>query len=126
MSVALANRVHEMAEELAKLQRQVEVLHASKTGSMKQTQCCPACGNRTILHFTRVTERANANLQNMALAHTAGWRGIGNLGELEAFACRACGRVEWYAMGLDAVEVDGEIVRLLQADPVAPDAGPYR
>ena len=48
-------------------------------------------------------------------------------GALEAFACRACRVIEWYATTLDDVKPDGKDVVELEADSSEiPELGPYR
>lgn len=119
--------LEDLEKRLAALESEVASLRANRTGSMRDTQCCPACGGRSILVFTQVTERGHMDRISIgALAHATSWRGVKDLAPLQAFVCRACGKVEWYATGLEDVAVDGTIVRLLEGAPDSSDAGPYR
>ena len=124
----MSSDLQTLEKRLAALESEVATLRAARTGTMRDTRCCPACGDRSILHFTSVTEQTAGGLRKLSLAHSTSWKGTTAMVPLEAYACRACGKVEWYATGLDDVEVDGTLVKLLESTgpETPPDAGPYR
>lgn len=73
---------------------------------MKKTNTCPKCQSKEILHFFSVPDRAhglftaNSNM-NLGTYQNLIYRGGA---ELESYACKKCGYVEFYV--IDVSELD--------------------
>lgn len=120
----LESAITELRAELARLQR-------PRIRTMRQTRRCPSCDGRRLMHFKRVKDNAgDGTLIDFSLQKHAPsfWTILGrDTGILEAFACVTCRLVEWSAVSLDDVKVDGEdVVEVEGADETATDGGPYR
>ncbi len=120
----LESAIAGLRAELARLQR-------PRISSMRATGRCPSCQGRRLLHFKRIEDVSDTGTVQLSLQkhHASFWSIIGtDTGVLEAFACRACRLVEWNAISLDDVRVDGtEVVELDGPDDADdPVTGPYR
>jgi hypothetical protein len=117
----------QLAARVAALEAEVETLRR-RALTMKQTYRC-ACGGTTLLHFKRVFETGHGKHHELSLINNVNvWSGSTSThAPLEAFACVACGLVEWHAVTLAGVVVDGEYVERLSA-PTESEVGdaPYR
>lgn len=123
-------RISTLEAALADLRQELEQLRTTRARSMRETLCCPVCGNTKILHFPRIKDLAHDSLIDLALQreYSAFWGFKLSAGVLETYACRNCRLVEWHAISLDDVQVDGVSVIELDGatDPGVQDAGPYR
>jgi hypothetical protein len=119
-----------LEREIARLRQEVEALRARGPGSsMRVSQQCPGCGGKKLLHVRNVQELTdNSSLVPMALLHSKHWYGSKAQSGLEAFVCRGCSLVEWYATGLDAFERTPKLAEDVSAIDGTPpgDGGPYR
>jgi hypothetical protein len=104
----------------------LEAAIATRT-SMRRSYRCPECGGTKLLHFQTVADQGRNQIHELSLQKKIGlWSGMA-AGHLEAFACRSCRLVEWYASDLDKVEVDGvTVVELDGTQPPRQPTGPYR
>src|SRR5689334_17814972 len=105
--------MHELLARLEILETKVAELRSqlarTRNGSMRHALACPACGGRSLIHFRQVHEVAHNRLIEHALAHDHSifW-GPDVHAPLEAYACRKCRLVEWYARDFEGVDEDGE------------------
>jgi hypothetical protein len=119
-------RIAQLEAMVAELRAEVERARQGRRESMRRTQRCPACGEQRILYVPKVREHAHSIPQPFQLGlHGGFWSGPQGGAQLEAYACEACGLVEWYLA--EPLEVDGKNVKRLElpADRVAP-SDPYR
>ncbi|HEY5949081.1 MAG TPA: hypothetical protein VIV40_26495 [Kofleriaceae bacterium] len=119
----LLRELAELRAEITTLRAQVDNarLHAAPT--MRARLRCPACGNARLAHAKSVLDRGDGDRKVMALNQPSWWSDK-LVGELEAFACTACGLVEWYVKdpgGLREVKRQLEIL-----DGEEQESGPYR
>jgi hypothetical protein len=120
----LESAIAEMRVELERLQR-------PRIRSMRMTGRCPSCDGGRLLHVKRLKETVgdgttvDFSLQKHAPSF---WTMVGKpTGVLEAFACRECRLVEWNAVSLDDVKIDGkDVVELETTDAGSADSAPYR
>ena len=123
-------RITMLEAALADLRQELEQLRTTRSRSMRETLCCPVCGNTKILHFPRIKDVAHNSMVDLALQKefSGFWGLTRSAGALETYACRNCRLVEWHVVSLDDVQVDGTTVIELDgaAEPGAQDAGPYR
>ncbi len=124
--IALEATVTELRAQLATLVERT----TGRFGSMRDTSRCPACGHGRLLHIRTVTESASKGLDAMGLFHTQSrWTGMSTaFAPLSAFACRACGLVEWHAIDFEGITPDGDIIVEIEPGPERspPRGGPYR
>jgi hypothetical protein len=124
-----ASRIAALEAAVADLRDELKRVRNSRRRSMRDTHRCPMCGATRILHFRNVRDVAQNQMVSFALQKQySAWWGLKDVaGALEAFACRGCRLVEWHAISLEGVEVDGEEVVELEP-PAEPDPGasPYR
>jgi hypothetical protein len=128
MSADQASRIAALEAAVADLREELDRVRRSRVRSMRDTHRCPVCGGTKILHFRNVHDVAQNQMVSFALQKRySAWWGLKQIaGALEAFACRRCRLVEWHAISLDEVDVDGEEVVELEP-PAEPDLGaPYR
>ncbi len=120
----LLRELAELRAEVAQLRAQLDNARLHQAPTMRARLRCPACGNARLAHANQVLDRGDGDAaQPMALNRPSWWSGK-LVGELEAFACTACGLVEWYVKDPGGLrEVKGQIQIL---DGEAPDSGPYR
>lgn len=116
--------IAELRVELARLQR-------PRIRSMRSTGRCPSCNGRRLLHFKRIEDAAGdgSSVQlSLQKDDSSFWSILGtDTGVLEAFACKGCRLVEWNAISLDDVKVDGtDVVEVEGPEDVDPASGPYR
>src|SRR4051812_33116171 len=123
--VGLEAAVESLREELRVALAHVQ---AGRTATMRESSRCPACGGAKVLHFRHVKDVLHGKTVDLALQHEVSrfWGTVISAGPLEAFACRSCRFVEWYAISLEDVEVDGDDVVELEAPPAQSPDGPYR
>ncbi len=121
---SLLRELAELRADLQQLRAQLDAARLHHAPTMRARTRCPACGNARIAHAHQVLDRGDGDAQNpMALNRPSWWSGK-LVGELEAFACTACGLVEWYVKDPGGLrEVKGLLTIL---DGETPDAGPYR
>lgn len=100
--------------------------------SLKRDLLCPHCEGRSVWHIAQMHERGEAGsferpIQpfNVVL-HEKFFKLYNGIGTFETYICKQCGFTEWYAQGIDQLEVDLEKgVRLIE--PKREDEeGPYR
>ena len=112
----------DLERRLATLEVTVERLRAAldqpRARTMRSELLCPSCGGGVIYHFKRMPDE-------LALARKYGWFGVTENAALEAFACFACGLVEWHVSGLTELMPDGETVTVYRKD-APPKVDPYR
>jgi hypothetical protein len=120
-AVELAARVDQLEAETAELRKLL-----ARRGTMKQTLRC-ACGGTSILEFTQVYEFGRTDVEAFALQPRVGFWGNDHIAPLAAFACEACGYVEWHVKTFENVQVDGRRVirHQMPAEPPRTDE-PYR
>jgi hypothetical protein len=120
------DRIAALEATVAELRALLDAARPRHRDSMRRTLCCPACGERAILHVPNVHERSHAGA---AVAFRLGiyrsfWGAMGGV-KVDAYVCEACRLVEWYTV--EPLVVDGEHVKRLE---VAPDGErldePYR
>ena len=116
--------------ELARLRADLDNLRAQlatapKRETMRRSLRCPACGCQRIAHAREILDRGDSDTrETMALYQPSWWSGR-VVGELEAYACTACGLLEWYVKDPGALEEHDKYLRIL--DGTGPDQhGPYR
>ncbi len=118
----------ELREQLSELRAEVEDLRASLTAArnraeltMRGQRRCPACGGEEIYHAAHVLDRDQGRAR-MSLVLPSIWRSKG-AGELEAYVCGECGKVEWYVKDTESLAE-----HLTRLEPIQPDrgSGPYR
>jgi hypothetical protein len=124
-------RYTQLESALAELRAELEQLRRPRISSMRSTGRCPSCHGRRLIHFKRVKDVAgDTTTVDLSLQKniTSFWQIVGTAaGVLEAFACRACKLVEWNAISLDDVKVEGpEVVEVEGPADVDPAGGPYR
>ena len=122
--------IEELAARVGELEAANSELTArlARRGTMKQTLRC-ACGGTTIIQFAQVREVGNLDVARpLGLAMKGSfWAGSKPLAPLEAFACFACGYVEWHVSSFEGVEIDGQsVIRHGPAQEAPEEPGPYR
>jgi hypothetical protein len=122
----------QLVERVAALEETVVALRSqiAHPTTMKRSRRC-SCGGETIYHFTRVYEVANEDRLHELSLYKREQQGVfapvKTRAPLEAYACKACGLVEWHAINLEGVVVDGKTV--IKYEPIRKpnaDDGPYR
>ena len=98
-------------KELADLRRRVE-------RTMKNDLACPACSGQEIAHVFHVLDQDDGARKAKALVQPSIWSSKTE-GKLEAFICRGCGLVEWYAKDPRELKEREKFVRFLRG----PDGG---
>ena len=94
------------ARELAELRRRVE-------RTMRSELVCPVCSGEEIAHVFHVLDQDYGQRKAQALVQPSAWSGKTE-GELEAFICRSCGLVEWYAKNPRELQEREKYVRFLR------------
>jgi predicted nucleic-acid-binding Zn-ribbon protein len=99
--------------------------------SLKRDLRCPHCEGRLIWHVAQMHERGEAGafekpIQPLnVVLHEKFFKLYNGVGYFETYICKRCGFTEWYAHGLDELEVDSSKgVALLDGNDG--DAGPFR
>jgi predicted nucleic-acid-binding Zn-ribbon protein len=99
--------------------------------SLKRDLRCPHCEGRLIWHVAQMHERGEAGafekpIQPLnVVLHEKFFKLYNGVGYFETYICKRCGFTEWYAHGLDELEVDpSKGVALLDGNDG--DAGPFR
>ena len=114
----------ELRAEVAQLRAQLDTARLPQAPTMRARLRCPACGNARLAHAKQVLDRGDGDARKVMALNQPSWWSDKLVGELEAFACTACGLVEWYVKDPGGLrEVKGQIQIL---DGEAPDSGPYR
>ncbi len=136
-SVPRASSVEELGEALEAIESNVsetasrtrEVLetasNASKhTPTLWSQLLCPACGEREVLHSSKVLDRSEVGRDDMALEQPRllDLRGVG---VFEVCICTSCGLVEWRIRDVTGVKPDGKRFRLVEGGGGGA-TGPYR
>jgi hypothetical protein len=122
--------IEELAARVGELETANEELRTqlARRGTMKQTLRC-ACGGTTILEFSKIYEAGDDNYRRrfgLLLQHRS-WSGSEAFAPLAAFACFACGYVEWHVTSFEDIVIDGvDVVRHGPARDEQPEPGPYR
>lgn len=114
----------QLRAEITQLRAQLESARLDQAATMRARLRCPACRNTRIAHAKHVLDRGDGDARKVMALNQPSWWSDKLVGELEAFACTACGLVEWYVKdpgGLREVKSQLEIL-----DGETPDAGPYR
>lgn len=123
-------RIAVLEATVGELRDELERLRTTPRRSMRQTYRCSACGGTKVLHFTHVKDVAHNSMVDLALQKQFSkfWGVKGSGAALEAFVCRHCRIVEWHAISVDDVLVDGmEVVELDGSTTEQPmDPTPYR
>jgi hypothetical protein len=120
----LLRELAELRAEVTQLRAQLDLARLHQAPTMRARLRCPACGNARLAHAKQVLDRGDGDAHKpMALNRPSWWSGK-LVGELEAFACTACGLVEWYVKDPGGLrEVKGQIQIL---DGETAETGPYR
>jgi hypothetical protein len=122
-------RIAALETTVAELRDELERLRAPRR-SMRETYRCSSCGGTKVLHFAHVKDLAHNGMVDLALQkyYSSFWGLKASAGALEAFVCRNCRLVEWHAISLRDVQVDGvDVIELDGADVERPmDPTPYR
>lgn len=119
-------RIAALEAAVAELRRQVDAMRTGRT--MRQTHRCPACGCGRVLHFPTVADENGPQPATLSLQKVQHFFSRDRTGALEAFVCQRCLLVEWHAVTLEDVIVNGrDVVELVAEDggETYPD-GPYR
>lgn len=114
----------ELRAEITQLRAQLESARLDQAPTMRARLRCPACRSTRIAHAKHVLDRGDGDAAKAMALNQPSWWSSKLVGVLEAFACTACGLVEWYVKdpgGLREVKSQLEIL-----DGETPDAGPYR
>ena len=123
-TAALRAEVAQLRALIGELRAQLDTARLHQAPTMRARLRCPACGSARLAHAKSVLDRADGDTRKtMALVQPSWWSSK-VVGELEAFACTACGLVEWYVKdpgGLREVKPQLEIL-----DGESPETGPYR
>lgn len=110
--------------EVAEFRAQLETARLHQAPTMRARLRCPACGSARLAHATHVLDRGDGDTRKPMALNQPSWWSDRLVGELEAFACRDCGLVEWYVKDPGGLrEVKGQLQLL---DGEAADVGPYR
>jgi hypothetical protein len=114
----------ELRAEVAQRRARLDNARLHPAPTMRARLRCPACGNARLAHAKQVLDRGDGDARKVMALNQPSWWSDKLVGELEAFACTACGLVEWYVKDPGGLrEVKGQIQIL---DGEAPDSGPYR
>lgn len=120
----LAEVVAQLRAEVQQLRAQVDNARLHHAPTMRARLRCPACGSARIAHANQVLDRGDGDARKPMAFNRPSWWSDKLVGELEAFACTACGLVEWYVKDPGGLrEVKGQLTIL---DGEAPESGPYR
>lgn len=119
----LEKAIESLQQQVVELSAALESARARRGTTMQADTRCPACGCRKILYAREVLDRSEGGRSKLALAQPSVWRERG-VGHFEVHVCTACGLCEWHVKDLEAIEIDGDRFRLLEADDES--AGPYR
>jgi hypothetical protein len=99
--------------------------------SLKRDLRCPQCEGRLVWHVAQMHERGEAGafekpIQPLnVVLHEKFFKLYNGVGYFETYICKRCGFTEWYAHGLDQLEVDASKgVSLLDGNES--DGGPFR
>ncbi|MFT3695877.1 MAG: hypothetical protein QM831_22265 [Kofleriaceae bacterium] len=124
--MTLDERIAILESTVVELRRQLDAATTGRT-SMARTHRCGVCGGGHLLHVRRMQEQAHSGIENMALQLEHGFVFNHQHGLLEAWVCRSCCFVEWYAVSLNDVDIDGHNVVAVDAPNEAPPVdGAYR
>ncbi|MBP6630904.1 MAG: hypothetical protein KBG28_25525 [Kofleriaceae bacterium] len=132
MSDPSAAELAALRAELVALREEVARLHDDLRGARQRIDLtlrgqlrCPACGGRKIAHAPQVLDRADSATRAALALYQPSWWSSKVVGELEAYACVACGLVEWWVREPGALAEHDKYLRILDgAEPGA--GGPYR
>lgn len=120
----LRAELDELRKVVETLQAQLAAARLHATPTMRARLRCPACGNARLAHAKQVLDRGDGDARKVMALNQPSWWSDKLVGELEAFACTACGLVEWYVKDPGGLrEVKGQLTIL---DGEAPETGPYR
>jgi hypothetical protein len=119
------DRIASLEAAVASLREQLENIRQNPSPSMRAGRC-PSCRGDRILHFRKIREQTHGGLVDLSLQQHKRFLGFKPGDPLEAFACRACGLVEWHVTSFDKLEVDGETVVEHVSEPPPPSDDPYR
>jgi DNA-directed RNA polymerase subunit RPC12/RpoP len=99
--------------------------------SLKRDLRCPHCEGRLVWHVAQMHERGEAGafekpIQPLnVVLHEKFFKLYNGVGYFETYICKRCGFTEWYAHGLDELEVDpSKGVSLFDGNES--DGGPFR
>ena len=120
-------RLDALEQEIRDLRIELAATRAGQVRSMRDAHRCPACGHTEILHVPTVREAADAGtLRDLAITHEKNfWQHSIPSATVGAYACGACGLIEWHVKEPGKLVPDG--TSLLQLSAGAPsNVGPYR
>lgn len=110
--------------ELEQLRAQLATARLAEAPTMRARTRCPACHGTRIAHARNVLDRSDADARKELALCQPSWWSSKVVGELEAYACAACGLVEWYVKEPATLrEVDDMLVFL---EGSSPTGGPFR
>lgn len=110
--------------ELVELRAQLAAARLAEPPTMRARTRCPACHGTRIVHARKVLDRSDSDARKALALCQPSWWSSKVVGELEAYACAACGLVEWYVKEPATLrEVDDALV-FLEGTP--PTDGPFR
>ena len=120
----LLRELEALRAEVAQLRAQLDTARLALTPTMRARLRCPACGSARLAHAKQVLDRGDGDARKVMALNQPSWWSDKLVGELEAFACTACGLVEWYVKDPKGLrEVKGQLTIL---DGETPESGPYR
>ena len=123
----LESAIAALTRQLVTVQEQLATTRGSGFRSMRDARRCPACGAGALLHVRRAKEMSHRGPTDFSLAHDVSfWGNITHKGALEAYACCQCGIVEWHALDIAEIPIDGTNIVAIEAEGEPPAAGPFR
>ena len=120
---ALEAEMATMRAELEGLRAQVGAATGRVKLTMREQTRCPACAGTTIVHAKDVQDGPYTSA-TMVLQQVGTVR-IRRKGKIEAYVCRGCGLMEWYA-DLSDVDFSADGIRIIEGVTADPSAGPVR
>jgi hypothetical protein len=120
----LIAQIERLRTELDELRAQLAEAQLHQAATMRARTRCPACHAQRVAHARTILDRGDGDSRKALALCQPSWWSSEVVGELEAFACTACGLVEWYVREPSALRNVGETLVLL--DGSTPSEGPFR
>jgi hypothetical protein len=122
----LALKLAALEKEVTLLRAEIEATRGGRAPTLRASGRCPACGGTNAIFVPEVLEQAHGGgLVPLAIAQKTSWWGSNRSAPLSAYACTACGWVEWYVSTFEGIEIDGVKIFYASAER-PPEGGPYR
>lgn len=123
----LERAIAALTQQLVTVQEQLAATRATGFRSMRDARQCPACGSGALLHVRRAKEMGHHGTLDFSLAPARTfWGNVVVKGALEVFVCRQCGIVEWRAIDVAEIPIDGTDIVAIEPEGDPPPAGPFR